>query len=129
MLSIKFADKAEGILAPLTDEQIQRMLATEFGGMNEVLADLYADTGDRCRLALAEKFEHHVAIVDRLPADEEVTFFPAIHGNTQVPKLYGRTLKVYLYTGNETEGTAAKYFWDHEVTVYTTRSPPAAIPE
>ena len=114
-VEIKFAAWAESILAPLSDEQIQRMLATEFGGMNEVLADLYADTGDRRWLALAGKF-HHVAIIDRLAEKKDI--LPGIHGNTQVPKLYG-ALKVYMYTGNETEGTAAKYFWD-EVTQHHT---------
>jgi len=111
----KFAAWAERILAPLNDEQIQRMLATEFGGMNEVLADLYADTGDSRWLTLAGKF-HHAAIVDRLAEKKDV--LPSIHGNTQVPKLYG-ALKVYLYTGNETEGAAAKYFWN-EVTQHHT---------
>jgi uncharacterized protein len=114
-VEIKFAAWAESILAPLSDEQIQRMLATEFGGMNEVLADLYADTGDRRWLALAGKF-HHVAIIDRLAEMKDV--LPGVHGNTQVPKLYG-ALKVYMYTGNETEGMAAKYFWD-EVTQHHT---------
>jgi hypothetical protein len=83
--------------------------------MNEVLADLYADTGDRRWLALAGKF-HHVAIIDRLAEMKDI--LPGIHGNTQVPKLYG-ALKVYMYTGNETEGAAAKYFWD-EVTQHHT---------
>ncbi len=110
-VEIKFAAWAEGILAPLNSEQIQKMLATEFGGMNEVMADLYADTGDARWLSLAGKF-HHAAVVDRLAEKKDI--LPGIHGNTQVPKLYG-ALKVYLYTGNETEGTAAKYFWD-EVT-------------
>ena len=114
-VEIKFATWAESILAPLSDEQIQRMLATEFGGMNEVLADLYADTGDRRWLALAGKF-HHVAVVDRLAEMKDI--LPGIHGNTQVPKLYG-ALKVYLYTGNETEGAAAKFFWN-EVTQHHT---------
>jgi uncharacterized protein len=114
-VEVKFAGWAERILAPLTDEQIQRMLATEFGGMNEVLADLYADTGDRRWLTLAGKF-HHVAIVDRLAEMKDI--LPGIHGNTQIPKLYG-ALKVHLYTGNETEGTAAKYFWN-EVTQHHT---------
>jgi DUF1680 family protein len=107
-VEIKFAGWAEAILAPLSDEQIQRMLATEFGGMNEVLADLYADTGDSRWLALAGKFRH-AAVIDRLAEMKDI--LPGIHGNTQVPKLYG-ALKVYLYTGNETEGTAAKYFWN-----------------
>jgi DUF1680 family protein len=107
-VEIKFAAWAENILAPLSTEQIQRMLATEFGGMNEVLADLYADTSDERWLALAAKF-HHNAIVDRLAQKQEI--LPSIHGNTQVPKLYG-ALKIYMYSGNETEGAAAKYFWD-----------------
>jgi uncharacterized protein len=114
-VEIKFATWAEAILAPLNDEQIQRMLATEFGGMNEVLADLYADTGDSRWLALAGKF-HHVAIIDRLAEMKDI--LPGVHGNTQVPKLYG-ALKVYMYTGNQTEGAAAKYFWD-EVTQHHT---------
>jgi DUF1680 family protein len=114
-VEIKFAAWAEAILAPLNDTQIQQMLATEFGGMNEVLADLYADTGDKRWLALAGKF-HHAAIVDRLAQKQDV--LPGVHGNTQVPKLYG-ALKVYLYTGNEVEGAAANYFWD-EVTQHHT---------
>lgn len=114
-VEIKFAAWAEAILAPLSDEQLQRMLATEFGGMNEVLADLYADTGDARWLALAAKF-HHARIVDQLSQKKDI--LPGTHGNTNIPKLYG-ALKLYLYTGNELEGTAAKYFWD-EVTQHHT---------
>ncbi|HKE22846.1 MAG TPA: beta-L-arabinofuranosidase domain-containing protein [Bryobacteraceae bacterium] len=107
-VEIRFAAWVESILAPLNGEQIQRMLATEFGGMNEVLADLYADTADPRWLALAGKF-HHAAMIDRLAQKQDI--LPGIHGNTQVPKLYG-ALKVYMYTGNEMEGAAARYFWD-----------------
>src|SRR2546426_10843451 len=64
-LETKFAAWAEGILAKLNDAQIQKMLNTEFGGMNEVLADLYADTGDKRWLALSYRFEHH-AVLDPL---------------------------------------------------------------
>jgi DUF1680 family protein len=114
-VEIKFAAWAETILAPLSDEQIQRMLATEFGGMNEVLADLYADTGDARWLALAAKF-YHARIVDQLAQKKDI--LGGTHGNTNIPKLYG-ALKLYLYTGNELQGTAAKYFWD-EVTQHHT---------
>jgi DUF1680 family protein len=107
-VEIKFAAWAESIVAPMSNEQIQRMLATEFGGMNEVLADLYFDTADPRWLALAGKF-HHSAIIDRLAEKRDI--LPGTHGNTNIPKLYG-ALKLYLYTGNEVEGTAAKYFWD-----------------
>ncbi len=55
---VRFAAWAERIVAPLGAAQIQQMLNTEFGGMNEVLVDLYADTGDRRWLALADRFHH-----------------------------------------------------------------------
>ncbi len=104
----RFAAWAEGILSKLDDEQIQKMLATEFGGMNEVTADLYADTGDRRWLALSDKFEHR-AVVDPLAAHEDI--LAGKHGNTQVPKLLGELMR-YIYTGNETDGNAARFFWN-----------------
>ena len=59
-VEIKFAEWAEKILAGLSDAQLQQMLNTEFGGMPEVAADLYADTGDRRWLALSHKFDRAV---------------------------------------------------------------------
>jgi uncharacterized protein len=107
-VEIKYAAWAEGILSKLDEAQIQRMLATEFGGMNEVMADLYADTGDRRWLALSDKFEHH-AVVDPLSRREDI--LAGKHGNTQVPKLLGSLVR-YVYTGAATDGSAATFFWD-----------------
>lgn len=107
-VEIKFAGWAEGILAKLDDEQIQKMLNTEFGGMNEVTADLYADTGDQRWLALSRKFQHR-AIVDPLAAGQDI--MAGKHGNTQVPKLYGSLVR-YIYTGDEADYRAATFFWD-----------------
>ena len=64
--------------------------------MNEVMADLYADTGDARWLKACQYFEHH-AIVDPLAQHKDI--LAGKHGNTQVPKLLG-DLKYYLYTGN-----------------------------
>src|SRR5829696_8066753 len=61
-LEVKFAAWAEGILSKLDDAQTQKMLNTEFGGMPEVLADLYADTGDPRWLALSHRFDHRAVI-------------------------------------------------------------------
>lgn len=83
-------------------------LATEFGGMNESMALLYADTGDKRWLKACDYFEHR-AIVEPLARHEDIP--EGKHGNTQVPMLLGE-LKSYLYTGNETSGSAAKCFWD-----------------
>ena len=69
---IKFAQWAEGILSHLDEAQTQKMLGTEFGGMNEVFADLYADTGDARWLSLSRRFEHH-AVLDPLQEERRQT--------------------------------------------------------
>lgn len=107
-LEIKFAGWAEGILKGLDAAQTQKMLDTEFGGMNEVLADLYADTGDRRWMALSDRFEHHI-VVDPLARHEDN--LAGKHGNTQVPKLLG-SLARYLAAGEKADGEAATFFWD-----------------
>lgn len=107
-VEIRFAAWAEHILSDLDDAQIQQMLATEFGGMNEVTADLYADTGDSRWLALSDRF-YHRAVVDSLADGFDI--LQGKHGNTQVPKLLGSLMR-YIYTGNQTDGNAARFFWD-----------------
>jgi DUF1680 family protein len=114
-LEIKFAAWAETILSKLTPEQTQQMLNTEFGGMNEVLADLYADTGDKRWLSLSHRFDHN-AFLDPLKRREDK--LAGQHGNTQVPKMLG-VLMQYIYTGEQSEGTAAEFFWDAVVNDHT----------
>ncbi len=106
-----FARWAEGILSKLDDAQLQKMLNTEFGGMPEVLADLYADTGDTRWLTLSHRFDHH-AVLDPLARHEDI--LPGLHGNTQVPKILGY-LACYAYTGDKTDWEAATFFWDSVV--------------
>ena len=104
----KFAGWAESILTKLDEAQTQKMLNTEFGGMNEVLADLYADTGDQRWLKLTHRFDHH-AVIDPLARHEDR--LSGLHGNTQVPKLLGVLMR-YIYAGDKSDGEAAKFFWD-----------------
>ena len=106
-----FAMWAEGVLANLDEAQVRRMLNTEFGGMNEVLCDLYADTGDRRWLALARRFEH----VDvTAPLQQHHDCLGGLHGNTQVPKLLG-SLALYRHDGRLEDGMAAGFFWSRVV--------------
>jgi DUF1680 family protein len=107
-LEIKFAAWAESILAKLDAAQLQKMLNTEFGGMPEVLADLYADTGDKRWLDLSHRFDHR-AVLDPLARREDI--LDGLHGNTQVPKIQGSLVR-YAYTGDKTDGEAAHFFWD-----------------
>jgi len=110
-IEIKFAEWAEGILSKLTEAQLQRMLNTEFGGMNEVMVDLYADTGDKRWLDLSLRFEHR-SFVEPLKHHQDI--LPGKHGNTQVPKLIGSADR-FAYAGEPGDIIAASYFWDRVV--------------
>ena len=59
---LHFCDWAINITSSLTDEQMQSMLDTEQGGMNEVLADAYAISGDKKYLIAAKRFSHHMLL-------------------------------------------------------------------
>ena len=72
--------------ARLSSSQMQAMLGTEFGGMNEVLADLYQQTGDSRWLAVAQRFDH-AAVFTPLAANSDQ--LNGLHANTQVPKWIG----------------------------------------
>ncbi|MGD8727790.1 MAG: glycoside hydrolase family 127 protein, partial [Gemmatimonadales bacterium] len=110
-IEVRFAEWAERTLSALNDRQIQHMLNTEFGGMNEVLVDLYADTGDERWLQLSYKFEH-VAFIQPLQRHQDN--LARKHGNTQVPKLIGSADR-FAYTGNGADLLAAAFFWDRVV--------------
>jgi len=104
----KFAMWAAGVLAPLDDAQLATMLNTEHGGMNEVLADLYADTGDRRWLDLSYRFEHH-ELTDALKRHQDN--LNGKHSNCQIPKLIGSAAR-YAYVGDAGDLMAASFFWD-----------------
>lgn len=92
-------------------EAIQRMLKIEFGGMNEVLANLYAVTGNPDYLALARRFDHK-AVLDPLAGRRDE--LKGLHANTQIPKLIGAA-REYELTGEKYYHDAATYFWDEVV--------------
>ncbi|HVU38596.1 MAG TPA: beta-L-arabinofuranosidase domain-containing protein [Opitutales bacterium] len=114
-VAVKFAAWTEGVVGGLSDAQMQRMLGTEFGGINESFADLYADTGDDRWLKLSQKF-HHDAIVNPLADHRDI--LAGKHGNTNVPKLLGELVR-QIYGGNAPDGEAAKFFWEAVVNHHT----------
>lgn len=105
------ADWMDRTLTNLSDEQMQRILACEHGGLNETFADLYADTGEPRYLALARRFHHH-AILDPLANAQDI--LPGKHANTQIPKLVGLAT-LYELTGNSPDQAAADFFWNRVV--------------
>jgi DUF1680 family protein len=104
----RFAEWAHGILAGLTPEQIQQMLNTEYGGMNEVLVDLYADTGDPRWLRLSYDFEQH-SFIEPLQRHEDD--LGGKHVNMEIPKLIGSAER-FIYTQRPADLFAAGFFYD-----------------
>jgi DUF1680 family protein len=105
---IKLADWAKKGTDNLTEEQFQRMLICEHGGMNEAMADLYLITGNRNYLDLAIRFCHK-AILD--PLSKGIDELEGKHANTQIPKVIGAA-KLYEITGETYYRDAALFFWD-----------------
>ena len=92
----------------LPREQMQKSLDTEHGGMNEVLANLYAVTGNTNYLALSAAFNHE-KVLDPLAHGEDR--LDGIHANTQIPKIIGAE-REYELTGDPQFLTVANTFWD-----------------
>jgi hypothetical protein len=114
-VSRKAATWTEGVLSKLDDEQVQKMLGTEFGGMPEVLADLYADTGDPRWLALSRRFDHHAVLE---PLERQEDRLSGLHGNTNIPKLVATAVR-HSYAGDPDDLRAAEFFWDRVVGHHT----------
>ena len=102
------ADWAYETTKGLPDSLFQRMLLCEYGGMNEVLADVYTITGNRKYLDLAEKFCDTV-VLDPLARREDR--LEGIHGNTTIPKLIGAA-RLYEITGEPRFAVMSQYFWE-----------------
>ena len=94
------------------DEQRQRMLRTEYGGMNEVLANLYGLTGKQQYLDSAHLFEQP-AFLDPLAGHRDE--LRGLHANTHVPKIIGAA-RMYELTGERRYREVALYFLDEVLT-------------
>ena len=107
-LFLKFCDWAVNITSKLSDQQMEQMLGNEHGGMNEVIADAYAMTGDKKYLECARRFSHKRLLV---PLSQRQDCLDNLHANTQIPKVVGFE-RIAEVSGDEVYHTAASYFWD-----------------
>ena len=102
------ADWAWETTKGLPDSLVQKMLDCEFGGMNEICADVYTITADRKYLDLAGKF-YHRAVMDPLAREEDR--LEGLHGNTNIPKLIGAA-RLYEITGESRYAVMSRFFWE-----------------
>lgn len=92
----------------LSDDQVEKMLGEEHGGINEAMANLYALTGTESHLRAARRLCHR-RVLDPLAA--HVDTLAGLHANTQIPKVIG-TARLYTLTGEARWRTIADFFWD-----------------
>jgi len=104
----RMADWVKFRVDRLTDDEQQAALETEFGGMNDVLANLYAVTGNPDNLKTAFKFDHK-KLFDQWAAGEDK--LDGLHGNTQFPKVIG-AFREFQLTGEKRYLDIAEFFWD-----------------
>ena len=94
---LKICDWGVNLISNLTDEQVQDILNTEHGGINEMFADAYQMTGDERYLTAAYRYTHRM-MVDNMQT-VNTSFLSNRHANTQVPKYIGFA-RLAQQTGN-----------------------------
>jgi uncharacterized protein len=109
---IKLSDWFYSITAKLSNEQLQTILRSEHGGMNEAFADVAAITGDKKYLELAKRLSHQV-ILNPLLQQRDV--LNGLHANTQIPKVIG-FMRIAELAGDSSWANAANFFWNTVVT-------------
>ena len=112
---IKFSDWFVKLSNALTPQKMEQMLRTEHGGINEVLADVYALTGDKKYLDAAYSFSHK-AILEPLENGQDK--LNNLHANTQIPKIIGFK-RIADVNKDGDYNKAAHFFWETVVTKRT----------
>lgn len=112
---VELTDWMMNLVSGLSDEQIQEMLRSEHGGLNEIFADVYYITGNEKYLELAKRFSHRVILN---PLLEKNDVFTGYHANTQIPKVIGFKRIADLDDNNDWN-EASEFFWN---TVVNNRS-------
>lgn len=91
-----------------SDAQMNEILRTEYGGMNDALCELYAITGNGRYLDAAHRFDQ-ASLLDPLAAHRDE--LKGLHSNTQLPKIIGAARR-YELTGEQRYRRMAEFGWE-----------------
>ena len=105
---VKLSDWFLAVTAKLSDEQLQTILRSEHGGMNEAFADVAAITGDAKYLQVARRLSHQSILKPLLQQRDALN---GLHANTQIPKVIGFQ-RIAALTGDTAWTHAAVFFWN-----------------
>jgi DUF1680 family protein len=102
---------ADSWTARLPEERLQAALDTEYGGMNEVLYNLAAATGDNHFAEVGDRFTKKRFFNPLALRSDRLR---GLHTNTHIPQVTGAARR-YEISGDQRFRDVASYFWD-EVT-------------
>ena len=103
----RLADWWVRIAERLDDDRFERILDTEYGGMNDAFAQLAALTGRDAYALQAQRFAHRRILDPLLRGEDALT---GLHANTQIPKAVGWA-STAAATGDDALLAAADTFW------------------
>ena len=107
----KMGDWIHSRLSQVDRSQLQKMwdiyIAGEYGGMNDVMAELHAITGDRKYLTTAQYFDHDKIFT---PCANNQNRLSGNHANQTIPKITG-ALRIYDQTKEQKYYDIAAHFW------------------
>jgi hypothetical protein len=105
---IRLTDYIDNVAKGLTDDQIQTMLFSEHGGLNEVFADVAYITGDEKYLMLARRFSHKLLLNQLIQRQDQLD---GLHANMQIPKAIGYQ-RISEVGADPDYAKAASFFWE-----------------
>ncbi|WP_160152443.1 glycoside hydrolase family 127 protein [Microbulbifer sp. ALW1] len=108
---IALSDWGAELIVNLSDAQLQQILKSEHGGLNEVYADIAEITGDKKYLEIAKRLSHREILN---PLERQQDKLTGLHANTQIPKVIGYKRVGDLVQDKKWQDAAA-YFWDEVV--------------
>lgn len=103
----KMADWSVNVIANVSEADMEKVLDTEHGGMNESMMDAYQLFGDKKYLNAAKKYTHKKMLNGMQTLN--TAFLDGKHANTQVPKYIG--MERIGEANNQSYTTAAENFW------------------
>jgi len=104
----KLCDWGINLVYKFGEEEMQHILDTEHGGINEIYADMFRLTGETKYMDAARKYSHKKMLCGM--QTPSAAFLDGKHANTQVPKYIG-----FARIGQEGEEeylNAARNFWE-----------------
>lgn len=95
----------------LSEDQMQKTLNNEYGGMGEVMASIYAATGNPDYLTVASRFDKKW-FFDTL--SKGIDNLSGLHSNTHIPQIIAAA-REYEMSGSTKYRNIASFFWSEVV--------------